>query len=212
MGVGAGEEGRLSFLWTSLCPHVSIRPSILLGVLFSHPGQVSWAALTMPGPRVQVEEAGGRQALPLYTCKYQPLASPGFVGWGGSSGGGRAPATSPKQPRVKPRGPQREGNRPEITQRGAGGEGSQRAGPGWGLVYICSSHRGSDIPTVGAGSSCRLRPHTPAMEPPASTDSVQKLLGGGLLGPLWPRHSLLSGGPWAPWHLGAHAATPRGPP
>ena len=119
--MGAGEEGRLSFLWTSLCPHVSIRPSILLGVLFSHPGQVSWAALTTPGPRVQVEEAGGRQALPLYTCKYQPLTSPGFVGWGGSSGGGRAPATSPKQPRVKPQGPQKEGNRPEITQRGAGG-------------------------------------------------------------------------------------------
>lgn len=79
-GGRAREQGGLSFLWTSLCPHVSIRlsvhlsicPSILLGALFSQ------AALTTPGPRVQVEEPGGRHALAPYTSPAQGWRE----GWG----------------------------------------------------------------------------------------------------------------------------------
>lgn len=112
---GAREQGGLFFLWTSLCPHVSIRlsvhlsicPSILLGALFSR------AALTTPGPRVQVEEPGGRHALAPYT-PHQPRVG-GGVGAAGRAGTSYLPdAASEQNPELH-----REGN--ETRQRGAGG-------------------------------------------------------------------------------------------
>lgn len=134
--MGAAEDAGLSRAsgrpCVHTCPsvhpsvHLSIRPSIRLGALFSYPGQVSLAALITPGPRAQVEEPGGRHTLALHTCRVPAPHQPrvGGTGWGAAGEGGHQlhPRSSVEE---NPRGPQREGNRPETTPRGAGGEGSR---------------------------------------------------------------------------------------
>lgn len=103
--------------------------------------------------------------MPWHLTPHQPRAG----GRGGGSGGGRAPATFPTQPRAKPRGPQREGN--ETTQRGAEGEGSPRAGPGWGLVCVCSPHRSGKQLSAAPPPSCHhgLCPEASGWGPPGAT-------------------------------------------
>ena len=153
--------------------HVSIRPSIRLGALFSHPGQVSLAALIMPGPRVQVEEPGGWHTLALHTCRVPAPRQPrvGGTGWGqrGRAGTSYIPeAASRKTPeahREKETGP-----RPHRAGLGVRGPGW--AGPGWGLVRNCglsfsreqrhpNSRSGKQLPAAPLpscpGASCQHR-------------------------------------------------------